>query len=205
MLASVAQWIEHLTSDQRVGGSSPSGRALWFRGALRCRPMWSRFIRRPTGSPGAQSARPPNRGPGSEPGSGIRTGVRDPNRGTTAPRSRPPAPHRPDRSPDRRTGVRDPNRGPGSEPGHQRTTLTPTRPTSAGRGTGWGHVGLGDQPPAETGISQVKIAEPRTKVRSSELVSPESSLSKSSSLSLLVFSTKHDRISSVMVTPAPNA
>ena len=104
-----------------------------------------------------------------------------------------------------RTGVRDPNRGPGSEPGHQRTTLTPTRPTSAGRGTGWGHVGLGDQPPAETGISQVKIAEPRTKVRSSELVSPESSLSKSSSLSLLVFSTKHDRISSVMVTPAPNA
>ena len=197
--------------------------------------MWSRFIRRPTGSPGAQSARPPNRGPGSEPGSGIRTGApphhahaHPPHIGPTGhPTAEPGSgirtgapPHHPHAHPPHigptghptaepgsgiRTGVRDPNRGPGSEPGHQRTTLTPTRPTSAGRGTGWGHVGLGDQPPAETGISQVKIAEPRTKVRSSELVSPESSLSKSSSLSLLVFSTKHDRISSVMVTPAPNA
>jgi hypothetical protein len=25
--APVAQWIEHLTTDQKVGGSSPSGRA----------------------------------------------------------------------------------------------------------------------------------------------------------------------------------
>jgi hypothetical protein len=30
VLAPVAQWIEHLTTDQKVGGSSPSGRADFF-------------------------------------------------------------------------------------------------------------------------------------------------------------------------------
>ena len=31
--APVAQWIEHLTSDQMVGGSNPSGRAIFPRAA----------------------------------------------------------------------------------------------------------------------------------------------------------------------------
>ena len=87
---------------------------------VKVHPTPNRFARRPVR-------------PTAEPGSGIRTGVRDPNRGTTAPRSRPPAPHRPDRSPDRRTGVRDPNRGPGSEPGTGIRTgvRDPNRGTSA--------------------------------------------------------------------------
>ena len=33
--APVAQWIEHLTSDQRVGGSNPSGRATFPRETAR--------------------------------------------------------------------------------------------------------------------------------------------------------------------------
>ena len=32
--APVAQWIEHLTSDQRVGGSNPSGRATYLASIL---------------------------------------------------------------------------------------------------------------------------------------------------------------------------
>src|SRR5690625_6866904 len=44
--APVAQWIEHLTTDQKVGGSSPSGRAGRRPGTVTV-PGLSRICRRP--------------------------------------------------------------------------------------------------------------------------------------------------------------